>query len=200
MEYFTEEKRNIMKSYDTLTRKEIAKQGFMQYKIDLSVLQKLDKLGFFEAPASTRFHGNYPGGLFDHSARVADVLIQLTNDNKLVWQNPRSPFLIGMLHDVCKSDEYEPVPAIDEHEMVCDTDAPYQKNKNTLYVGHGDKSVMLLSSMITLTEEEIACIRYHMGAYTDKDQWSYYNRAIYKFPNVLWTHMADMIASQIDEV
>ena len=32
----------------------------------------LMKLGFFEAPASKKFQGAYPGGLFDHSVLVTE--------------------------------------------------------------------------------------------------------------------------------
>ena len=48
-----------------------------------------------------------------------------------------------------------------------------------------------------LTDEEIACIRWHMGAFDDQKNWDYYGRAIEKYPNVLYTHTADMIASRI---
>ena len=41
------------------------------------------------------------------------------------------------------------------------------------------------------------CIRYHMGAFTEKEEWRLYTRAVNQFPNVLWTHQADMIASHI---
>ena len=51
-----------------------------------------------------------------------------------------------------------------------------------------------------LTQEEIACIRYHMGAFTDKVEWNYYTNAIKTYPNVLWTHTADMVASQIYDI
>lgn len=48
---------------------------------------------------------------------------------------------------------------------------------------------------------EAACIRYHMGAFNDKSyEWNDYTRAIHKYPNVLWTHHADMIATHIMEV
>ena len=51
---------------------------------------------------------------------------------------------------------------------------------------------------LRLTDEEIACIRWHMGAYErDTKMWEYYGRAIEKYPNVLFTHTADMIASKI---
>lgn len=58
---------------------------------------------------------------------------------------------------------------------------------------------MTIEQFFTLTEEEIMCIRYHMGAFTDKEEWSDYTRAIHKYPNVLWTHQADMIATHIVE-
>ena len=61
------------------------------------------------------------------------------------------------------------------------------------------KSIMLLSQFINLTEEELLCIRYHMGAY-EKEAWDQYDMAIKKYPNVLWTHHADMIASKLLEV
>ena len=48
-----------------------------------------------------------------------------------------------------------------------------------------------------LTEEEVACIRWHMGAFDDQKFWNYYTAAVKKYPNVLWTHTADMIASQV---
>ena len=37
-----------------------------------------------------------------------------------------------------------------------------------------------------LTEEEIACIRWHMGAFDDSKNWNKYNLAIQKYPNVLF--------------
>ena len=50
---------------------------------------------------------------------------------------------------------------------------------------------------MTLTEEESMCILYHMGAFTDREQWRSFTDAVHRFPNVLWTHQADMIASHV---
>ena len=61
--------------------------------------------------------------------------------------------------------------------------------------GHGSKSVAIASTLIQLTPEEVACIRYHMGAY-EKDEWDNLDVAIRRFNNVLWTHTADMMASK----
>lgn len=80
------------------------------------------------------------------------------------------------------------------------TKLSWEHNPNTLLKGHGDKSVMLLSQFYKLTEEEVLCIRYHMGAFTDKSEWNDYTRAVNLYPNVLWTHQADMLASHVEGV
>lgn len=149
--------------------------------------------GFFTAPASTKFHGNYEGGLLEHSASVMKFLVQLTEDNHLIWRNARSPYIIGMFHDLCKIDQCRH-PKNDGTVIDSFT---WEYNDTPLLKGHGDKSVMLLSQFYTLTEEEIMCIRYHMGAFTDKEEWRDYTRAVNVYPNVLWTHHADMLASHV---
>lgn len=160
---------------------------FMGEYITTYDIGRLDKMNFFTAPASTRFHGNYEGGLFDHSFKVAETLVRLTKYNNLDWERKESPYIIGMFHDLCKTDYY-----ISNGTGHC-----WEYNDDCLLKGHGEKSVMLLSQFYTLTEEEIMCIRYHMGAFTPKEEWSDYTRAVHTYPNVLWTHHADMIASHV---
>ena len=70
------------------------------------IAEKLTEGGFFTAPASTKYHGAYEGGLFDHSRNVISALVTLTHDNDLEWQRPESPYIIGMFHDICKQDQY----------------------------------------------------------------------------------------------
>lgn len=157
----------------------------------------LDK-GFFTSPASTKYHGNYEGGLFDHSFAVAKTLVDLTEKNDLEWKNPFSPYIVGMFHDLCKIDQYRnPITGGFMNDQPIYDTGEWEYNPNTLLKGHGDKSVMLLSQYMKLTEEEVLCIRYHMGAFTEKEEWSNYTRAIQMYPNVLWTHHADMIASHV---
>lgn len=43
--------------------------------------------GFFLSPASTKYHGNYEGGLYDHSTNVADGLMWMTENLNLQWQH-----------------------------------------------------------------------------------------------------------------
>lgn len=160
-------------------------------KIDFFGYKNLDKLGFFTAPASTRYHGAYEGGLFDHSLEVAKQLVELTNKLGLKWENPSSPYIVGMFHDLCKCDNY--IKSLDEF-----IPNSYVYNPHIIIPGHGEKSVIMCLRLGYLTDEEIACIRWHMGAYEkDTKLWEYYNRAIETYPNVLYTHTADMIASKI---
>ena len=153
------------------------------------ILDKLVQDGFLVAPASTRYHGSYEGGLFDHCANVALILQLLTEDNRLKWNGDEySPMRVGILHDLCKIDQY--TRAKDNQELWEYTD--------TLVTGHGTKSVIYAYELgVRLTEEERACILYHMGAYTPPEEWKNLRNAIKTYPNVLWTHTADMIASQI---
>jgi 23S rRNA maturation-related 3'-5' exoribonuclease YhaM len=76
----------------------------MNKYIPTEFINWLEYNGFFTAPASTKYHGNYEGGLFDHSYSVAETLKQLSKANRLKWNNLRSPFVIGMFHDLCKID------------------------------------------------------------------------------------------------
>lgn len=152
----------------------------------------LGKNGFKTAPASTKYHGAFEGGLFEHSRTVMEQLVNLTNDLNLKWENPRSPYIVGMFHDLCKIDAYK--KPLDE--VVLPLSQPYIYNEDVILKGHGEKSVMLLSQFMSLTEEEILCIRYHMGAY-EKDDWKGFDLAIKKYPNVLFTHTADMLASKL---
>lgn len=147
--------------------------------------------GFFTAPASTKYHGAYEGGLYDHSRAVFSRLAQITKDNGIEWQRPESPFIVAMFHDLCKCDQY--IKVDDENGSF-----HYEYNQNTLLKGHGVKSIMVLSRFINLTEEEMLCIRFHMGAY-EKDDWAEFDKAIKKYQTVLWTHTADMLASKVDE-
>lgn len=150
------------------------------------IVEYLAGLGYFEAPASSHFHLSYPGGLADHSINVCEELVRLTKANEIRWEHVRSPYVVGLFHDICKSDTYI-------GHCGC-----YEYNDECLLNGHGEKSAMLTQLLIQLTEEEMLCIRYHMGAYY-KEDWSGFDAAIKRYPSVLWTHMADMIASKLIE-
>lgn len=166
--------------------------------IAMSAVEVLNEWGFFTMPASTKYHGTREGDLFLHSKNVAHELQRITKACGVKWQNPRSPFLVGYFHDLCKCDAYQhPIVStmLGSGRPVYDTDK-WEYRKDQVLQGHGDKSAMLASLLCQLTEEEMLCIRYHMGAYKTED-WDGYDRAIKKYETVLWTHQADMLASKV---
>lgn len=112
--------------------------------VPLGMVDWLVANGFFHAPASTKYHGNHEGGLLKHSYMVAKALIGMSEREGLAWSNPRSPWVVGMFHDLCKIDQYRH-PVIGETfggEVFFDHGS-WEYNPDTLLKGHGDKSVML---------------------------------------------------------
>lgn len=160
------------------------------------ILNDLSERGFFSAPASTRHHGNYVGGLAEHSLAVCDYLLDLTRYNNLKWERRDSPVIVGLFHDLCKLDSYN--RKVESESQF--TGPLYGYNENTLFTGHGMKSAVIAGSLLKLTEEELACIVYHMGAFTESAEWKNYTGAIKRYPNVLWTHQADMLATHVKGV
>lgn len=188
----------------------IAQEQFLNFmKVDgipivsAQMMDWLTSQGFFEKPAAIKHHGNHTGGLFEHSMMVAQILVEMTQKFGIPWTRPESPYIVGILHDVCKLDDY-----IDENTsdvVVMGSGSPistcpkWAYNPAPMFKGHGDKSVMMLSQVMTLTEEEMLCIRFHMGAYVI-DDWDAFDRAIRKYQSVLFTHTADMYASKVKDV
>lgn len=162
-----------------------------------NMVKEMAGMGFFCCPASLEYHGKHIGGLYDHSMQVFHTLDNLTRKLDLTWQRKESPLLIAVFHDWVKMQDYVQTGTGDEIQYI------YNKGK-TLH-GHGSVSIIMAIQFLQnhisapkLTQEEIACIRYHMGAFVkDRDEWDWYTDAIKTYPNVLWTHTADMAASQI---
>ena len=61
--------------------------GFMDWLVN--------ERAFFTTPASIRYHGNYEGGLFDHSYEVTCSLERITEGMGLKWQNPSHRILFA---------------------------------------------------------------------------------------------------------
>lgn len=160
---------------------------FMGKYITNEVVLELKQRGFFIAPASIHHHGQHEGALFDHSYEVAKALVTMTEKLGLTWQKESSPYIVGMFHDLCKMDNY--IKGFDE---------AWEYNNATLLPGHGEKSVIIAQTLLgEITDEELYCIRWHMGAFDSEKNWNSYGRACTEYPNVLYTHTADMIAARI---
>ena len=138
-----------------------------------SVIEDLCDWGFFEAPASSKFHLNVEGGLVEHSLNVCKVAlnvrdVMLAMDDSLLEALPKDSVIIAsLLHDVCKTDIYKPVIKKQKNQFGIWVDMPgYDLDYKKFPLGHGEKSViMLLRSGLDLTDNEIMAIRWHMHAW-----------------------------------
>ena len=158
-----------------------------------------DNTDYFYGPSSTRWHATYPGGGFDHALNVTKCLVKMTRMMGLKWQRPVSPYLVGLLHDVTKCGAYIMKQEMNPNTNEIETWYEYNKERNIESVIHGEDSLIKIKKHLCLTDEEQACIRWHMGAYEGKESWPDFDAAIKEFPNVLFTHTADMYASKCME-
>ena len=166
----TSDKIDIEENWKTLTRE------LMQIQDSSRFIPYLAQTDFKTAPASTKFHMNYPGGLCEHSLNVLRFLRETQNIMKVPNISPESIIKVALLHDLCKANYYK----VGE---VFDKEYKNQTNQwrmmevwtvdDTIPLGHGEKSVMMALPFMNLTLEEMAAIRWHM-AWSDQGVHSYY--------------------------
>ncbi|MBQ3554406.1 MAG: HD domain-containing protein [Clostridia bacterium] len=158
---------------------------------------------FFSAPASTRFHGSYAGGLLEHSLNVYDCLKDYVERPRVKEQygfscTEESLAIVSLLHDLCKINCYHrgtrnvkdkdgKWQTVDTYEF-CD-DMPY---------GHGEKSVYIISGFMRLTREEAFAIRYHMG-FSGEENVRNVGAAFEMYPLAFALSTADMEATYFIE-
>lgn len=163
----------------------------------------LERSDFYTAPASTRFHGNYPGGLLEHSLNVYDCLTNLAVVRCSDLNIPKDSVAIAALfHDVTKANYY----VVSTRNVKDDVTGiwhkePCYKTDDKLPLGHGEKSVIILQSFIKLTRDEIFAIRWHMGGFDSAVKGGDFslNKAFELCPLAVMTHLADMEATYLIE-
>jgi len=162
-----------------------------------ALVRDLEQTDFFEQPASTQFHGNFPGGLAIHSLEVLRQAVNLMD----AW--PRtvdadSVVVCALLHDVCKIGAYKTEKRNRKNgEGEWEQYDYWTYADNPFPYGHGEKSVMWITRHIVLSEDEMLAIRWHMGAWEEcsaRDLSLAMER-----PLVLLIHTADMVASKLVE-
>ena len=216
---FEEATENVKKNLEALgkpSQEERAKQEFLQVynsRVNrregaVAMLKWLEGSGFFEAPASTNKHLAKPGGLVVHSLNVYKRLRRIAvrdifrdGPGHLTEEQNETVAILGLLHDVCKADVYhqtDPFKAAAEGKLA--TMAPYEF-RDPFPLGHGEKSLFLITRHMALTEEEAMAIRWHMGAYDDavKGGSRSMTEAMNLTPWVWRLQEADMCAAWIDE-
>ena len=163
---------------------------------------------YFTAPASSTFHGNFEGGLMQHCLNV--VKFGLHNFNLLVKEKPdleylrESVVIVGLFHDLCKVNTYEKAEKWKKDENNKWVSYTGWVVNDKLPIGHGEKSLFLVSKYIKLTDAEAMAIRWHMGstefstAIMGSPQYYAYYDALTR-PLVRLMHAADMLSLTIEE-
>ena len=158
----------------------------------------LESTDFYIAPASTRYHGAFEGGLLMHSLNVFSQLKKLSKFYECD-ASMESIAIVSLFHDLCKVGYYKT-------EMRWRKDAnnqweqypTWKHEEDFAYGGHGSKSVFLIMNFIPLTPDEASAVNCHMGQW---DATIYSNPSeVYERNKLAWLlHVADEAATYIDE-
>jgi len=156
---------------------------------------------FFIAPASTKFHCNYMGGLAEHSLNVYDNFKKLLEMKEIPFEED-SIIICALLHDLCKCNNYVRET---RNRKVNGQWESYEIWANAKRVDfplpHSARSVRIIRNHIPLRFTEELTIFYHMGPYGGED-FEYRNmlkQVNTEYPFTTLFYIADLISSYLDE-
>jgi len=163
------------------------------------LLAWMETTDFFTAPASTRFHSAYEGGLLDHSLHVFDVMMARHYDPQT--DDLESVTLITLLHDLCKAGFYAVEMRNRKNEHGKWESVPFYVIDDKFPYGHGEKSVFLIERFLRLKNEEAVAIRWHMGGFDDSAKAGSFSIALAfeKYPLAVKLHLSDLEATYLHE-
>ncbi len=168
------------------------------------LMEMIEKSDFYTAPASTRFHGNYEGGLLLHSLNVYYRLREKKHDDsfwneKLADVPDESIAIAALFHDLCKTFYY--VTETRNKKVNGQwIQVPCYNVDDKIPYGHGEKSVMMIEEYMKLKPVERYAIRWHMGPYSGTQDWHTLGTAMDKYPLILALFEADMEATHVMEL
>jgi len=163
-----------------------------------------NKSDFFTAPASTRYHNAFEGGLLRHSLNVYECLCSYLDTPRVkegynIAASAETVAIVALLHDICKVNFYRVSYRNAKNEKTGQWEkVPYYEINDTLPYGHGEKSVYMVSGFMRLTREEAMAIRWHMGFSGIEDKNSI-GKALEMYPLAFALSVADMEASYFIE-
>ena len=159
-----------------------------------------NRCDFFTAPASTRYHCCFEGGLAQHSLNVYECLVQylareLVKEVYRLSCSEETAAIVALLHDMCKIDTYVRDFRNVKNEQTGQWEkVPVYRAEDKLPYGHGEKSVYMISGFMRLTREEAMAIRWHMGFSGSEDN-GLVGRALGAYPLAFALSTADMEAT-----
>jgi hypothetical protein len=175
------------------------------------LLTWLDTTDFYTAPASTKYHGNYAGGLAKHCLAVYHELVFLMHGYSGFVDSEHSPkwldkanarytmenvAIAALFHDLCKVNTYKQEFKNVKKDGEWVSEPYYVYDEKYKFGGHGSKSVYLCMKFIQLSDAEASAINAHMGAF---DMSTYSQPAnVYNDNPLAWLlHVADESATYV---
>ena len=162
----------------------------------------LENSDFFTAPSSTRFHGNYEGGLCEHSLNVYQCLCELRKKYDVAEYSDETIAITALGHDFTKIRVYSKQPAFRK-----DADGRWEQYMSYKFDevfpgGHGEKSCFIIQQFMKLTPDEYLAIRWHMNGFDNavKGGDRAMSAAVEKCKLVPMLQLADMEASHMLEI
>lgn len=163
------------------------------------LLVEMQEIGFYEAPASTQFHGAYEGALAEHSLNVlncARTLAKAWLGKKWYEEHKDSIIICSLLHDLGKCGQFGKSLYIPNILKTGQSEAkPFKTNPDLMTLPHEIVSCIEVTKFIDLTEDEQRAIAWHNGLY------GAFKYDIQGKENELYMiiHFADMWASRVIE-
>lgn len=121
----------------------------------------------YSAPASTKYHEAFHGGLLVHTLNVYNRAIELLYGMDCFKNSisAQSAGLVALTHDWCKIDLYESYERNVKNNQTgqWEKELNYRHNQHGIPLGHGVSSMFLASKCIKLSQVEALAIRWHMG-------------------------------------
>lgn len=190
-----DKKEEFLKVYNSCIKREGADK-LLEYLLSQSS-------DFFTAPASTRFHGAFKGGLVEHSLNVYECLKDYLKRKRVkeiygMEYDEETVAIVSLLHDVCKINIYKPGTRNVKDEKGTWQSVPTFEYDDQMPYGHGEKSVYIITGFMKLTREEAFAIRYHMGFSGPEDSRNV-GDSFEQYPIAFALSTADMEASYFIE-
>ena len=206
-EMISKNKERFIEIVRSINRKNADIEGF---------IDKLNKSDFFYAPASTKYHNAYEGGLCEHSLEVYDNLKMISHS--LVKGNGDDMYdtdtikIVGLFHDIYKMNFYEEY--IRNEKVYSENGKKYDEmgkydwksvkaykirevDDRFIYGSNEQNADFIVSYFFPLSVEEHAAILNSSGGQnyncSNLDVTPIYS----KYPLVVLLHTADLLATYI---
>lgn len=166
--------------------------------IDLTEINKLlDRIGYFDAPASTQYMGAYPGGLCEHALKTAHELGVLCNAYFPSRYSEEDVIKVAFFKDIYKATMYEAyMKNVKDEESGQWTAVPaYKTREGTNRPVYGDlalSSYFQIKKFISLTDEQSLAIIHSTGDFPPD-----IHEVMRTYPLVALTRMADTAATHL---